>query len=152
MTPLAAALDELAALLRGARDAWWVIGSAAAWLHGAATSVADVDVLLSPRDARDAMSAWRGDVVVGEAGQRFRSVPFARLEGATLPIELMPGLQVRSANRWVAVWPATRQSVGDVYVPERAELEAIFALFGRPKDRARADLLRGPAGRSSARS
>ena len=51
MSSLAAALDEVAAALRGARDPWWVIGSAAARLHGAETPVADVDVLLSERDA-----------------------------------------------------------------------------------------------------
>lgn len=149
--PLAAALDEVATLLRGARDPWWVIGSAAAWLHGAATSVADIDVVLSPRDAHDAMAAWRGAVVVGGPSERFRSSPFARLDGATLPIELMAGLHVCSSGRWVPVQPATRRSVGNVYVPELAELEAMFVLFGRPKDRARADLLRDCADRPSCR-
>lgn len=152
MSPLAAALDEVATALRGAREPWWVIGSAAAWLHGAATSVADIDVLLSPRDAQDTMSAWRGDVVLGQPSQRVRSITFARLEGSTLPIELMAGLHVFSGDRYVAVRPATRQWVGSVYVPELSELEAMFALFDRPKDRARADLLRDLSRRSSARS
>jgi hypothetical protein len=152
MSPLAAALDEVATTLRGARDPWWVIGSAAAWLHGAATSVADIDVLLSPRDAHDVIAAWCGDVVIGAPGEHFRSCPFARLEGATLPIELMAGLRVCSAGRWLAVRPATRQSVGEVHVPELPELEAMFALFGRPKDRLRADLLRELGERSSGRS
>lgn len=149
--PLAAALDEVATMLRCAHDPWWVIGSAAAWLHGAATSVADVDVVLSPRDAHDAMAAWRGAVVVGVPGERFRSSLYASLDGATLPIELMAGLHVCSSGRWVAVQPATRRSVGNVYVPALAELQAMFVLFGRPKDRARADLLRDRADRPSAR-
>ncbi|MBB3474602.1 hypothetical protein [Sphingomonas sp. BK345] len=150
MSPLAAALDEVATTLRGARDPWWVIGSAAAWLHRAATSVADIDVLLSPRDAHDVIAAWRGNVVIGAPGERFRSCPFARLEGATLPIELMAGLRVCSAGEWIAVRPVTRQSVGSVHVPQLSELESMFDLFGRPKDRVRADLLRDLAARSSA--
>jgi len=152
MAPPLAALDEVATTLRGARDPWWVIGSAAAWLHGATTSVADIDVLLSRRDAHDVIAEWRGDVVIGAPGERFRSRPFARLEGAKLPIELMAGLRVCSADRWVAVRPATRQMVGNVYVPELPELQAMVALFSRPKDHDRANLLRDLIDRPTARS
>ncbi len=152
MPPLAAALDDVATAARGARDPWWVIGSAAAWLHGAATSVADIDVLLSRRDAHAVMAAWGGDVMVGAPGERFRSSVFARLEGATRSIELMAELSVCSAGRWMAVQPVTRRSIGRVYVPELWELEAMFALFGRPKDLVRADLLHDLTDRSSAHS
>ncbi|MBW6525522.1 hypothetical protein KZ813_01575 [Sphingomonas sp. RHCKR7] len=148
MSPLAAALGRVAAALDGARDPWWVIGSAAAWLHGAVTSVADVDVLLSAHDATAVLAAWRGAIVIGAPGERFRSSPFARLQGATLPIELMAGLEVHDERHWRAVRPVTRQALAGVYVPEREELAALFALFGRDKDLARADLLGASATRS----
>ncbi|MBY9062186.1 hypothetical protein K7957_04495 [Sphingomonas yunnanensis] len=150
MSPLAAALDEVATALGGAHDPWWVIGSAAAWLHGVETPVADVDVLLSRRDALVVATAWRGEKAVRGPSDRFRSSPFVRLEGASLPIELMAALHVCSAGRWLAVRPRTRQSIGPVYVPEPAELEAMFTLFGRPKDDERAGLLRTIVDRSSA--
>jgi hypothetical protein len=143
MSPLAAALDEVAGALSGARDPWWVIGSAAVRLHGIETSVADVDVLVSARDALDTMATWRGDRKVGAPDERFRSSLFVRLSGAALPVELMAGLHVRSAGQWVAVQPVTRRSISNVFVPEPAELAAIFSLFGRPKDRERSARLRG---------
>ena len=50
---LDATLARVAAAMAqaGARDHWWIIGSAAVVLHGVDTSVADVDLLLSPADA-----------------------------------------------------------------------------------------------------
>ncbi|TCP37340.1 hypothetical protein [Sphingomonas sp. BK235] len=146
MAPLAATLDVVAEALRDARAPWWVIGSAAAWLHGAATTVDDVDVLLGGDDARAMIAGWTGRVTLGAAGERFRSSPIARLSGAALPIEVMTGLHVRVADGWRAVAPATRTPVGRVYVPERGELIAILTLFGRQKDRHRVELLRAGPG------
>jgi hypothetical protein len=142
VAPLAATLDVVAEALRDARAPWWVIGSAAAWLHGAPTTVDDVDVLLGGDDARAMIAGWKGRVTLGAAGERFRSSPFARLCGAGLQIEVMAGLHVRVADGWRAVAPATRMPVGRVYVPERSELIALLTLFGREKDRRRAELLR----------
>lgn len=138
---LGAALAQVAAALRPARDPWWVIGSAAVRLHGADTSVADIDVLVSVRDAAAMMKAWPGVVTVGAAGARFRSFPFARLDGAVLPVELMADLEVCVDGVWRAVRPETRVAVSGVFVPEKRELVAILRLFGRDKDLARAALL-----------
>ena len=44
---LTTTLSQVAAALRSAHDPWWVIGSAAVWLHGVGTAVSDVDVLTS---------------------------------------------------------------------------------------------------------
>jgi hypothetical protein len=142
MPQLAAALRNLTAALHTARDRWWVIGSAAARLHGVKTSVADVDVLLSRRDAHAVMSAWPAEVALGTPSNYFRSSIFARLSGAALPIELMAGLEVCASDRWIAVMPRTREEIGAVYVPEAEELAAIFTLFGREKDVARAAAVR----------
>ncbi|MDR6789589.1 hypothetical protein J2Y58_002962 [Sphingomonas sp. BE138] len=138
---LRAALSQVAAALRGAEDPWWVIGSAAVRLHGADTAVADVDVLVSARDAARMLAAWPGTVTIGAASARFRSHPFARAEGGAMPVEVMAELEVRADGAWRPVRPVSRVPIGGVFVPERAELAAILLSFGRPKDLARAALL-----------
>ncbi|KTT69998.1 hypothetical protein [Sphingomonas endophytica] len=138
---LGAALTQVAAALRPARDPWWVIGSAAVRLHGAVTSVADIDLLVSARDAAMVLDGWQGTVTIGGASDRFRSAPFARLEGGAMPVEVMGDLEVFLGGGWRVVRPATRVALGAVYVPERVELAAILRSFGRAKDLDRADLL-----------
>ncbi len=139
---LTTTLSQVAAALRSAHDPWWVIGSAAVWLHGVGTAVSDVDVLTSASasDARAMLAAWP-DAVIGAAGERFRSQPYARLPGRGLPIEIMAGIEVRVGHIWRAVRPMTRTARAGVFVPERAELVAILRLFGRDKDLRRAALL-----------
>lgn len=139
-----AALAQVAAALRSARDPWWVIGSAAVRLHGGATSVADIDVLASARDAARLLAAWPGAATIGGASAQFRSHPFARLEGAALPVEVMGDLELRTAHGWQPVRPLTRVARGEVFVPDRSELVAILRAFGREKDVARAALLDPP--------
>ncbi len=143
-----AALAQVATALRSARDPWWVIGSAAVRLHGGATSVADIDVLTSARDAERLLATWPGKVTIGGASARFRSHPFARLDGAALPVEVMADLELCTATGWQPVRPVTRVARGDVFVPDRDELRAILRAFGREKDLARAALLNPPGARS----
>lgn len=142
-----AALAQVAAALRPARDPWWVIGSAAVRLHGGDTSVADIDVLTSARDAVRLLDTWPGAVTIGDASARFRSHPFARLDGAALPVEVMADLELCTANGWQPVRPVTRVARGGVFVPDRDELRAILRSFGREKDFARAALLDQPGAR-----
>ncbi|VXC91977.1 hypothetical protein [Sphingomonas sp. 8AM] len=139
-----AALAQVAAALRPARDPWWVIGSAAVRLHGAETSVDDIDVLVSARDATRLLGDWPGAVTIGAASDRFRSHPFARLDGAALPIEVMADLELCTDGVWRRVSPATRVALAGVFVPGRDELGAILRAFGRDKDLARAGLLEPP--------
>ncbi|WP_037488001.1 hypothetical protein [Sphingomonas phyllosphaerae] len=136
-----AALAQVATALRDTRDPWWVIGSAAVRLHGAETSVADIDVLVSERDAGSVLRDWPRAVTIGAASERFRSHPFARLEGAALPVEVMADLELCTDGVWRRVLPATRVAVAGVFVPARDELAAILRAFGRDKDVARAGLL-----------
>jgi len=138
---IAAALAQVAALLHPAREPWWVIGSAAVWLHGADTMVADIDLLMGEADAARLIADWPGGVTIGAPNDRFRSDRFARLEGAALPVEVMAGLRIRVDGRWCAVRPVTREARGGVFVPARAELVAILLAFGRAKDRMRAAML-----------
>ncbi len=143
-----AALEQVATALRSAHDPWWVIGSAAVRLHGGKTSVADIDVLTNARDAVQLIDTWPGAVTIGTASAQFRSHPFARLDGAALPVEVMADLELWTADGWQPVRPLTRVMRGDVFVPDRDELRAILRTFGREKDLARAALLDAPEARS----
>lgn len=148
LTPaLATTLERVAAAMTGAREPWWVIGSAAVVLHGGATGAKDVDVLLSVRDV-EAVATGLG-MTAGPGGEHplFRSARFLRWDGAPLPVEFMAGFAVRSGDAWWPVEPVSRERVAIghevVFVPARDELRAMLLRFGREKDVARAALLVG---------
>lgn len=141
------ALTMAAAAMQAAEDDWWVIGSAAVALLGAAPAdVADVDVLLSAADMGRVAAALGIAPRPGAPNGLFRSALFARWAAPPLAVEFMSGLEVNAAGGgWLAVAPQTRLTapVGEarLFTPDRAELQRILATFGRPKDHARAALL-----------
>jgi hypothetical protein len=113
MTPrVAAALADVAQLLRPARHPWWIIGSGAVVLHGAdAGDVHDIDVLI---DRADAAAVLAGFAIAGPQGW----------------------WQVRPATREaIVVRDAT------LFVPARSELVALLRHMGRSKDLRRAAAL-----------
>jgi hypothetical protein len=135
-------LVAVAEALNEAREDWWLIGGAAVALHGLAIDVADVDVLVSPRDMHGLIAKLG---VVAEQGvpvDKVRSDIWARWTALPLVVDLMAGLHVRHGETWTRVAPETRQAVTvdghALYVPSRAELVDILRLFGRPKDLERA--------------
>jgi hypothetical protein len=140
MDPLSTTLAQIARTMADAREPWWIIGSAAVVLHGAATSVADVDVLCGEADARTLIASLGGEVLASDVDPVFRSAVFGRCATTSLPVEVMAGLTVRGA----LVRLATREWIGGVAAPSREELAALLRTFGREKDLARAALL-GPA-------
>lgn len=132
------------------RDPWVVIGSAACALAGAAVEVADLDLLTSTADAERLIALWpsRLDTHYVPAGaDRFRS-RFARFmfPGIDMPLEVMGGLALQDADGWqpVQVNKTMHVTVADVAVaiPSCDEQIRILKSFGRPKDLARAELLR----------
>ncbi|RUL78418.1 hypothetical protein EKH80_04945 [Dyella choica] len=130
------------------RDPWVVIGSAACALAGAAVEVADLDLLTSAADAQQLTALWssRLDGSYTPAGaDRFRS-HFARFRFPGLPLEVMGGLELNQAGDWlpVQVNEIVHVDVAGIAVPIPSRVEQIRLLksFGRPKDRARAELLR----------
>lgn len=140
---LSASLKAIGNVMAEAHDPWWIIASAAVALHGADPGhVADVDVLLSVADARRILPAIGMELRPGSPHAAFRSSIFGTWTGTTLPVEFMADFQRRSGEAWLPVQPATRQSVevegAVVFVPERMELQAMLAAFGRPKDIERA--------------
>ena len=141
----------LAPALAGMADDWWVISGAAVALHGVADlDVADVDLLVSLRDAERLAGKLGIALAPGRPSDLFRSALFGRWLLPPLPVEIMAGFQVRSGGGWSEVWPATCEAVmvggAAVFVPSREELREMLLGFGRPKDRARARLLSGAEG------
>jgi hypothetical protein len=130
------------------RDEWAVIGSAAAALAGVDVQAADLDLLTSVADAQRLIALWpsRLDVSYVPAGaDRFRSC-FARFQFPGMPLEVMGGLELHDERGWQAVRVQDVVHVNvagiDVPIPARDEQIRILESFGRPKDLARADLLR----------
>ena len=128
------------------RDAWCLIGSAAAWLVGATVTVADVDVLTSRRDAGVLIEHWQSRLQAPtvEGAERFRS-RYARFGFPGLAVEVMGGLEVCGDGGWspVHVDDIIHTELAGLSLPIPAVAEQIRLLqrFGRPKDQQRAALL-----------
>jgi hypothetical protein len=143
---LAAALQETVAALRACEEPWWLIGSAAMALHGAAVDVRDIDVLASRRDAAALLQARGLPVRPGREDERFRSEIFGSWSTGARGVEIFAGFHVRTAGGWRELLPQSREcrriGVTAVFVPSVAELIAWGRLFDRPKDAQREALLR----------
>lgn len=143
---LSTSLNAIGNVMAEAHDPWWIIASAAVALHGADPGhVADVDVLLSVADAQRILPAIGIELRSGSPHAAFRSSIFGIWTGTALLVEFMADFHRRSGEAWLQVQPATRQPVEvegvTVFVPDRTELQAMLAAFGRPKDMERARAL-----------
>lgn len=148
--PLLNSLRQAAEAMAGTRDPWWVIGSAAVVLHGADTTVADIDLLTSERDAAAVDRRLGLGLRRGQGSALFRSALYGRWNAPPVPVEIMADLSVAAPDgAWHPLRPVTRLAVaiGDatVFVPDRLELIAILRRFGRTKDHDRAALLEAVA-------
>ena len=145
---LSTSLKAIGTVMAEAHDTWWIIASAAVALHGAdPRHVADVDVLLSMADAGRILPAIGVEPRPGSRHALFRSGVFATWTGTDLPVDFMADFHRREGGAWVPVRPSTRRAVQvgatTVFVPEKADLQAMLAAFGRPKDLERARSLAG---------
>ena len=140
-TGVATALAAVAAVMRDARDPWWVIGSAAVVLHGAVTDVADIDLLASEEDAADLVSRLGLRAERLDPHPLFRSRIFALWPRSDRTVEIMGGFAICEGCAWQPLVPVTRIALGDVYVPDCEELMTILSRFGRAKDIERRRLL-----------
>lgn len=131
-------------LRRSCRDSRWLIGSAVVCLAGARVDVADLDLLSSRTDAARLQARWAGRRQHGcqptDAG-RFRTA-FARYTFTPWPVEVMGALEVCVGGLWRRLQLHAGRVIDDVaarlYLPTRAELRRVLALFGRDKGRERA--------------
>lgn len=147
MTPdAAAALTDVARLMRAAQHPWWIIGSGAVALHGAeAGEVHDIDLLIDKADATDILAAANLLPLTMPPDPLFRSDVFAVLRRTSMPVEIMAGFAISGPNGWSQVRPQTREAItiggATLFVPTLSELIALLYRMGRPKDLRRAAAL-----------
>lgn len=142
------ALRQVPALLAQAHNPWWVIGAAAAKLHGADLGpLKAVEVVVSPGDARRIL-----DELGLENTAKSAAMPLVRSRmlgvGSVgeLKLDILSSLEARAGGAWQGVTPKSRVALkvegAELFVPDCDEMLAIFATLGRPKDLRRAEALR----------
>jgi hypothetical protein len=143
--PLRTTLRAVAELMTAARQPWWIIGGAAAALHGALGAVGDVDVLLGGDDAVRLLPVLGLRAEPGAESDEFRSALFARWTMPPVAVEFMAGFEAMTGVGWRAVAFTTRERMevdgAALFVPERDELIGYLRMLGRSKDLARIRLL-----------
>ena len=139
MNGLHQALADLLDLSAEIQDPWWIIGGAAtALITGSIEDVRDIDVLLSPADARRLIGVLDLPDSTDGGTERFRSEVYATWMAPPVPIDLLGGFQAKAGDRWTPVSPKTRRGletvVGTVFIPSVEEQIEITKLLGRPQD------------------
>lgn len=115
------ALDEtlraVGEALAGANDDWWIIGSAAVALHGGQPlTVADVDLLTTPDQARRLAEQWSVALVPTKLHPLFRSEIYFQQTALPVAVDVMAGFCVNgpgdgarcvraAASRWATRTP-----------------------------------------------
>lgn len=141
-------LAELLAVVRADIDAigqpWCVIGSAALIIAKAPVAdCADLDILTTTAGAMALETVWanrRDEAYAPDPASPFRS-RFSRYAFDQGAVEVMGDLTVNGAPIVVQEIAAAPFGGTRVPIPILAEQARLFRLFGRPKDRARLELL-----------
>ncbi|MCC5980127.1 MAG: hypothetical protein JJU26_00245 [Oceanicaulis sp.] len=146
MTGLQATLATLAEAMNACRDPWAIYGGAGLHLYGIEDGpLADIDVLVSDRDALVLLEHADISRKQAEPSELFRSRHFLAADFGPVPLEIMAGLEICREGVWQAVdvkESATITAYGSsMQVATRRELIRIFRLMGREKDLRRARLL-----------
>ncbi len=129
--------------LNRADSAWAVFGSAALALNGVDVAVNDIDILLTAEGAAQLETLWaaRRIPLDEKGGGPFRSrLSQYRTQG--LIVELSGHLEILRHGRWqpVCIREAAVTPEGIRY-STLPECKRLLQLFGRPKDKARLQLL-----------
>ena len=148
-TELTNTLSAVARMLSDAKDAWWVLGSVAVAVKGyEAGHIADIDVLVSPEDAKRLMAVHGLDNLHDGGTARYRSTHFLCPDLGPIPVEIMAGYEILSGEAWQAVWPLSRERIqvggANVFVPSDADLIDILQRLGRDKDQPRLQAMISP--------
>ena len=127
---------------------WWIIGSTAALLAGVDSfNPDDVDLFGKSEVMTAFLRPFGHEPVSTPNPHQLKSNPYQRITvpNAT-PIEVMGGLEVFSEGHWRNLVVKTRLKVNGfgapLWVPSMLEQVTIFEMFGRPKDLAKAAILR----------
>jgi hypothetical protein len=139
-------LEVVVTATAATRDPWWIIGSAAMALHGVErVDPVDVDLMMSPEDARRLLRDRGTADDSRDEHESFRSQVFGRLTDEALPIDVMGGFHFRRGGEWIGLRPESREAIalpfGVIFAPSLAELIEITQGFGRPKDLIRVQIM-----------
>lgn len=136
---VARTLGKVGQVMADAADGWCLMGGVAALIYGVPVSpLDDIDVLLTPTDARRLLPR-HGIAPTPDGGtQKFRSEVFSRYNGWDVQVDFLAGFAVRSGESWVPVPPEPAVAftiAGDtLWLPSIEQLIAMHRLFDRPKD------------------
>jgi hypothetical protein len=126
---------------------WWVIGSTAALLAGYSHfDPDDVDVFGSTETMNAFVKSFGSERFEAPDHHQFRSMPYQRIALPDFtPIEVMGGLEILNNGQWQKLSITTRIEISGfgapLWIPSVEEQIAIFEMFGRPKDLAKAAVL-----------
>jgi hypothetical protein len=140
-------LVALADFMADADKPWWIIGSAALVLSGVQrVEPDDIDIVCDGETLFQLLEGSGVKIQPPLPHRQFRSIPYQRiLVPNGTPIELMGNLEVHDGTAFRTLCISSREAVRAAgktfYVPSIAEQIAIFRLFGRSKDLAKAALL-----------
>lgn len=137
-SPLRESLEWINTFAMGAHDPWWIVFSGAAHLVGAwPATPADVDLMMSVRDANAFANATGSLPFTGPPPSgSFRSKVFMRFEQSPIPVEVMADFEVHTEDGWTQGIPETCISCAGVFVPSIADQIRIYRLLNRSKDKA----------------
>jgi hypothetical protein len=142
---LAQLLVQLQPDIDAVGEPWCVIGSAALMIaHAPVADCPDLDILTTAAGAMALEAAWadrRDQAFAPDPASPFRS-RFSRYSFASGAVEVMGDLTLNGVPVVVQEIAAAPFGGMRVPIPILAEQARLFRLFGRPKDRARLELLR----------
>ena len=134
--------------LQTLKDNYFVIGSCALILSGVPIEMtSDLDLLVSNEDAEQLKSVWayRRRRSFEPSNQHLFRSNFGRFDFGELDVEAMGELKVFTNNEWKTLqiknW--IEISIGEckIKIPTLEEQKMIFNLFGREKDKLKAQLI-----------
>lgn len=140
-------LKNTSRFLAANEDPWWVLGSAAIALCGVDPQIIrDIDVVISPEDARRLMTLH--DLINQADGgdHRFRSGTMLRPDLGPVRVEILSNYEIRERGIWTPLALNTRKTVevegATLFVPELDEQIEVLSRLGREKDLQRIALIR----------
>jgi len=137
-------LIELAKLMAGTSEPWWIIGSTAMVLAGVeGVTPDDIDVVADAKLLQRLLGVIESEP---KPHAKFRSNPYTRIKViGGLDIEFQGDLALWENSVWTPLTFASRIEIrvkdSFVYVPSVSEQLQIFRRFGRLKDLAKASVL-----------
>lgn len=140
-------LKNTSRFLAASEDPWWILGSSAIALCGIDPQIIrDIDVVISPQDARRLMKRYDLSNQADGGNHLFRSEIVLRPQLGPIPLEILSNYEIRERGTWTLLTLNTRKTVevegATLFVPELDEQIEILTKLGREKDLQRIALIR----------